>query len=214
MFDTEIINLKIALAKEKSVSFSLTEELEAQKTKYETEIATLQETLHVQNSIIEEMKAKCETMQTMNRVFNDSVELAESETDLNDSAWSLIESSVENENVKMVVQLASTVDELKDQVERSAEDLNKAHASVTALSSELKREQCKNSEMLDIQNDLARDILDLKVNHEHELGRANVQLRKQIKKTKSWKGKLQRLQMGADNFVATSLMLQEYDIIC
>ena len=214
MFNTEIINLKIALSKEQSNSQYLCEELKTQKIKYEMEISTLQKTVCLQSNIIEEMKAKCETLEAMNRALNESVELAESETDLNDSAWSLIETSIENENVKMVIQLASAVDQLKDQINQAAGDLKVEQARVATLSNELKSEQGKNSEMLDIQNDLARDILDLKVNHEHELGHAKIQLRKQIKKTNKMGGKMQKLQRSAEDFVTTSVMLQEYDIIC
>ena len=215
MINTEIINLKIALAKEKSVTRSLTEELQTQKERFEEEIKSMQQTIEVQTKIINELTEKCETMKSMNQVLDSSVELSEAETDLNDSAWSIIESnSCSDENLKIVVQLASEVDQLNDKIDETRVELNDSRKIITNMKMELQAEKVRNEDLIDVQSDLARDIMDLKVAHEHELGMASVQLKKQVKKTKSLKSKMHKLQRGADDFIATSIALHEYDIIC
>ena len=215
MINTEIINLKIALAKEKSVTRSLTEELQTQKERFEEEIKSMQQSVEMQTNIINELTEKCETMKHLNRALDNSVELIEAESDLNDSAWSIIDSnSCSDENLKIVVQLASEVDQLNDKIEETRIELNDSRKMITNIKMELQAEKVKNEDLIDVQSDLARDILDLKVSHELELGMANVQLKKHAKKTKSLKSKMHKLQRGADDFISTSIALHEYDIIC
>ena len=118
----------------------------------------------------------------------------------------------------MVVQLATEVDVLNEKLEHATTDLEAAKKNADLLEAELRQEkatsQAEKEEMISIQSDLARDILDLKVAHEHEIGLANVQIKRQVQKARKLKVKFDCLKRGADEFIGTSRVLCEYDIIC
>lgn len=219
--NTQNITLKMELAKEKSINKSLKSELEATKRQYEEEIESMMSTIEMQSKIIKELSEKCDTIETLNEVLDQSAEIVELEADLNlDCSWEILDEAenVKSENVKMVVQLATEVDLLTERLENANIDLEDAKKSAKVLESELKQEkatsQAEKEEMISIQSDLARDILDLKVAHEHEIGQANVQIKRQVQKTRKLKVKFDSLKRGADEFIGTSRVFCEYDIIC
>ena len=213
----EIINLKIKLAKEKSTNKSLRDEITDLHKNHASEVQKLQETVEIQSAVISELSQKCETLELMNKSVEESRDQAELEADLVDSSWSIVD-KVSEENVKLIVKLACEVDQLKEKAESTYEQLETTKAQAEKLQLQLNSEKNQafreKQEMISIQSDLARDILDLKVHHEHELGLANVQIRKHMNKNKSLKTKLVRVRAGADNFIATNNLLRDYDVIC
>ena len=219
--NTQNITLKMELAKEKSINKSLKSELEATKRQYEEEIESMMSTIEMQSKIIKELTEKCDAIETLNEVLDQSAEVVELEADLNlDCSWEILDEaeSVKNENVKMVVQLATEVDILNEKLEHATTDLEAAKKNTDLLEAELRQEkaasQAEKEEMISIQSDLARDILDLKVAHEYEIGLANVQIKRQVQKARKLKVKFDCLKRGADEFIGTSRVLCEYDIIC
>lgn len=213
----EIINLKIKLAKEKSTSKSLRDEINDLQRSHVTEVEKLQEIVNMQAAVISELSQKCQILESLNQSAEKSRDEAELETDLVDGSWSIVDKA-NDENVKLVVKLACEVDQLKEKAEETYEQLERAKCQTEELKLQLNTERIhameEKQEMVSIQSDLARDILDLKVHHEHELGLANVQIRKHIIKNKSLKAKLVRVQSSADNFIATNNLLRDYDVIC
>ena len=218
--NTQMITLKVELAKEKSLNKSLNEEMREIKIRHEEEIESMMLTIDMQTKIINELTNKCDAVTTMNNVLDNSTELVELESDMLDCSWEILDEceAVKNENVKMVVQLASEVDILSDKLSDASEELAKTKNNVDELKIQLKEEQVTadlvKEEMLSVQSDLARDILDLKVTHEMEMAKSNLQMKRQIKKNKTMKGKIMMVKRGADDFVCTTKMLCEYDIIC
>ena len=212
--NTQIITFKIELAKEKSLTESLTREIETMRARYENEIESMMATIDMQTKIINELTEKCGVVETINTALDQSEEIVQLESDLLDSSWEMIDESVKDENVKMIVQLAGEVDNLNDKLDGASNELIETKKTVDKLAAELEYEKEVKDEMLSVQADLARDILDLKVSHEHDMGQARVQLVRQAKKNKKLRSKLELTKVGADDFVATTKMLCEYDIIC
>ena len=212
--NTQIITLKVELAKEKSLTESLTREIETMRARYEEEIESMMATIDMQTKIINELTEKCGVVETINVALDQSEGIVQLESDLLDSSWEMIDESVKDENVKMIVQLAGEVDNLNDKLDGASNELIETQKTVDKLAAELEYEKEVKDEMLSVQADLARDILDLKVTHEHDMGQARVQLMRQAKKNKKLRSKLELTKVGADDFVATTKMLCEYDIIC
>ena len=219
--NTQMITMKVELAKEKSLNKSLMEEMKEMKICHATEIESMMMTIDMQTKIINELTNKCNAVTTMNNVLDNSTELVELESDMLNCSWEILddsEESVKNENVKMVVHLAGEVDVLSDKLSDASNELVKTKIFVDELETQLKEEQVTaelvKEELLSVQSDLARDILDLKVTHEMELAKSNLQMKRQIKKNQAIKGKVVMVKRGADNFVSTTKMLCEYDIIC
>ena len=212
--NTQVITLKVELAKEKSLTESLTREIETMRARYEEEIESMMATIDMQTKIINELTEKCGVVETINTALDQSEEIVQLESDLLDSSWEMIDESVKDENVKMIVQLAGEVDNLNDKLDGASNELIETKKTVDKLAAELEYEKEVKDEMLSVQADLARDILDLKVSHEHDMGQARVQLVRQAKKNKKLRSKLELTKVGADDFVATTKMLCEYDIIC
>ena len=209
-----MIALKVELAKEKSLNKSLTEEMEIMRARYEEEIESMMATIDMQTKIINELTEKCDTVEIINGTLNQSERMIDLESDLLDSSWEMIDESVKDENVKMIVQLAGEVDNLTDKLNGASNELIDAKKTVEKLAVELEHEKEVKDEMLSVQADLARDILDLKVTHELDMGQARVQLTRQTKKNKKLRGKMEATKRGADDFIGTTKMLCEYDIIC
>ena len=212
--NTQIITLKVELAKEKSLTESLTREIETMRARYEEEIESMMATIDMQTKIINELTEKCGAVESINTALDQSEGIVQLESDLLDSSWEMIDESVKDENVKMIVQLAGEVDNLTDKLDGASNELIETKKAVDELAAELEYEKEVKDEMLSVQADLARDILDLKVSHEHDMGQARVQLVRQAKKNKKLRSKLELTKLGADDFVATTKMLCEYDIIC
>ena len=219
--NTQMITMKVELAKEKSLNKSLMEEMKEMKKCHATEIESMMMTIDMQTKIINELTNKCNAVTTMNNVLDSSTELVELESDMLNCSWEILddsEESVKNENVKMVVHLAGEVDVLSEKLSDASNELVKTKIFVDELETQLKEEQVTaelvKEELLSVQSDLARDILDLKVSHEMELAKSNLQMKRQIKKNQAIKGKVVMVKRGADNFVSTTKMLCEYDIIC
>ena len=212
--NTQIIALKVELAKEKSLNKSLTEEMEIIRARYEEEIESMMATIDMQTKIINELTEKCDTVEIINGTLNQSEGMIEFESDLLDSSWEMIDESVKDENVKMIVQLAGEVDNLTDKLNGASNKLIDAKKTVEKLAVELEHEKEVKDEMLSVQADLARDILDLKVAHELDMGQARVQFIRQAKKNKKLRGKMEATKRGADDFIGTTKLLCEYDIIC
>ena len=212
--NTEMIALKVELAKEKSLNKSLTEEMEIMRARYEEEIESMMATIDMQTKIINELTEKCDTVEIINGTLNQSEGMIEFESDLLDSSWEMIDESIKDENVEMIVQLAGEVDNLTDKLTGASNELIDAKKRVEKLAVELEHEKEVKNEMLSVQADLARDILDLKVSHELDMGQARVQFIRQAKKNKKLRGKMEATKRGADDFIGTTKLLCEYDIIC
>ncbi|CAG5090115.1 Oidioi.mRNA.OKI2018_I69.PAR.g12467.t1.cds [Oikopleura dioica] len=186
---TEVLQLKLALAKEQEKSKNLAQELNDVKKDLSNEIFLLQETIEMQRSVISELEKRSSLNSSASEIIMETSQVeSHFEESLSEDIWEFCESTrvegVENEGFKMVFALSQEVDELKDELVVNEEKLNDFRAEIATLTENLRSEK---SQKIALDRNNIRLISD-----NEEIKEENRQLR-QTKST--LESKLQRINI-------------------
>ena len=230
----EMINMKIELAKQTSLNESLTEEIQKLKMTHQNEVSVLQSTIDMQQNIISQLNERDVLKSTCSEMSHDQLELSF-------DGFEIIRSEAEEKNEELVRLIAKTTlelaeakirfDETKNQLENEINDIRKeleneieAHANIAANLGAV------NAELKSINEDLSRDILHLKVEHEMNLYKCDKIISvlqkkcKQLKKSLALKDtELKTSKTNAENTKIElqtckadleKILLEDYEVIC
>ena len=230
----EMINMKIELAKQTSLNECLTEEIQKLKMTHQNEISVLQSTIDMQQKIISQLNERDVLKSTCSEMSHDQLELSF-------DGFEIIRSETEEKNEELVRLIAKTTleldeariqfDETKNQLKNEIKDMKKeleneieAHANTAANLGAV------NAELKSINEDLSRDILHLKVEHEMNLYKCDKIISvlqkkcKQLKKSLALKDtELKASKTNAENAKIElqtckadleKIILEDYEVIC
>ena len=230
----EFINMKIELAKQTSLNECLTEEIQNLKAAHQKEIAVLQNTIDMQQSIIAQLNERDVLKSTC-------AELSQNELELSFDGFEIIRSEAEEKNEELVRLIAKTtleLDEVKIRFEETKANLeNEIRNMGQNLDNEIKDHAntianmgAVNDELKSINDDLSRDILHLKVEHEMNLYKCDQIIAvlhkkcKKLKKSLAMKDcELKTSKTNAENTKIElqtckadleKILLQDYEVIC
>ena len=226
--------MKIELAKQTSINECLTEEIKILKAAHQKEISVLQNTIDMQQNIIAQLNERDILKSTCSEMSHDELELSF-------DGFEIIRSEAEEKNEELVRLIAKTtleLDEVKIRFEETKMNLeNEIKIIGEKLNNEIK-EHAKtmanmgavNDELKSINDDLSRDILHLKVEHEMNLYKCDQIIAVLQKKCKKLKNSLAlkdcELKTSKTNAEHTKIelqtckadlekiLLQEYEVIC
>ena len=230
----EMINMKIVLAKQTSINECLTEEIKILKAAHQKEISVLQNTIDMQQNIIAQLNERDILKSTCS-------EMSHEELELSFDGFEIIRSEAEEKNEELVRLIAKTtleLDEAKIQFEETKTNLeNEIKIMGEKLNNEIKDHAntmanmgAVNDELKSINDDLSRDILHLKVEHEMNLYKCDqiiAVLQKKCKKLKNSLAlkdcELKTSKTNAENTKVElqtckadleKILLQDYEVIC
>ena len=230
----EMINMKIELAKQTSINECLTEEIQNLKAAHQKEISVLQNTIDMQQNIIAQLNERDILKSTCSEMSHDELELSF-------DGFEIIRSEAEEKNEELVRLIAKTtleLDEVKIRFEETKMNLeNEIKIMGEKLNNEIKDHAntmanmgAVNDELKSINDDLSRDILHLKVEHEMNLYKCDQIIAVLQKKCKKLKNSLAlkdcELKTSKTNAEHTKIelqtckadlekiLLQEYEVIC
>lgn len=229
---TEVLQLKLALAKEQEKTRNLAQELSDVKKDLSNEIFLLQETLEMQRSVISELEKRSSLNSSASEIIMETSQVeSHFEESLSEDIWEFCESTrveeVENEGFKMVFALSQEVDELKDELISNEDKLSEFRDEISALTESLRSEKMakisldRNNIRLITDNEEIkeenRQLKRVKSNLETKLQRINIELVSQKIKNETLQAKLEEctesLKETKDYFKWFKI-LSQYVVIC
>lgn len=229
---TEVLQLKLALAKEQEKSKNLAQELNDVKKDLSNEIFLLQETIEMQRSVISELEKRSSLNSSASEIIMETSQVeSHFEESLSEDIWEFCESTrveeVENEGFKMVFALSQEVDELKDELVVNEEKLNDFRAEIATLTENLRSEKSQkialdrnNIRLISDNEEIKeenRQLRHTKSTLESKLQRINIELASQKIKNETLAAKLEEctnsLKETKDHFKWLKI-LSQYVVIC
>ena len=211
----EMINMKIELAKQTGLNEALQEEIKQLKENHCKEICLLQETLKMQQNIIDEMQER-------DVITAEKFDISETELEVSLDGFEIIQEEAEEQTedlARLIARLSLEVEEIKTQLQEEKESLEAEKSKSKALEIEKKSTEEVNKDLRIVNDHLSRDILELKVEHEMTLYKLEMvisALQKKVLKLKKSNSKkdIQISNSKVELEKVNSIILQDYEVIC
>ena len=211
----EMINMKIELAKQTGLNEALQEEIEQLKEDHCKEICLLQDTIKMQQNIIDELQER-------DVITAEKFDISETELEVSLDGFEIIQEEAEEQTedlARLIARLSLEVEEIKIQLQEEKESLEAEKSKSKALEVEKKSTEEVNEDLRIVNDHLSRDILELKVEHEMTLYKLEMvisALQKKVLKLKKSNSKkdIQISNSKVELEKVNSIILQDYEVIC
>ena len=210
-----MINMKIELAKQTALNECLQEEIEQMKKLHCKEVSVLQDTIQMQQNIIDELNER-------DVITSEKFDISEAELEVSLDGFEIIqeESKEETEDLaRLIARLSIEVEEIKAQLQKEKQSLEAEKSKTKVLEVEKKSTEEINGDLKTINEHLSRDILELKVEHEMTLYKLDMvisKLQKKVLKLKKMNSK-KDIEISNSKFElekVNNIILQDYEVIC
>ena len=210
-----MINMKIELAKQTALNECLQEEIEQMKKLHCKEVSVLQDTIQMQQNIIDELNER-------DVITSEKFDISETELEVSLDGFEIIqeESKEETEDLaRLIARLSIEVEEIKAQLQQEKHSLEAEKSKTKRLEVEKKSTEEINEDLKTINEHLSRDILELKVEHEMTLYKLDMvisKLQKKVLKLKKMNSK-KDIEISNSKFElekVNNIILQDYEVIC
>ena len=210
-----MINMKIELAKQTALNECLQEEIEQMKKLHCKEVSVLQDTIQMQQNIIDELNER-------DVITSEKFDISEAELEVSLDGFEIIqeESKEETEDLaRLIARLSIEVEEIKAQLQQEKQSLEAEKSKTKVLEVEKKSTEEINGDLKTINEHLSRDILELKVEHEMTLYKLDMvisKLQKKVLKLKKMNSK-KDIEISNSKFElekVNNIILQDYEVIC
>ena len=210
-----MINMKIELAKQTALNECLQEEIEQMKKLHCKEVSVLQDTIQMQQNIIDELNER-------DVITSEKFDISETELEVSLDGFEIIqeESKEETEDLaRLIARLSIEVEEIKAQLQQEKQSLEAEKSKTKVLEVEKKSTEEINGDLKTINEHLSRDILELKVEHEMTLYKLDMvisKLQKKVLKLKKMNSK-KDIEISNSKFElekVNNIILQDYEVIC
>ena len=210
-----MINMKIELAKQTALNECLQEEIEQMKKLHCKEVSVLQDTIQMQQNIIDELNER-------DVITSEKFDISEAELEVSLDGFEIIqeESKEETEDLaRLIARLSIEVEEIKAQLQQEKHSLEAEKSKTKRLEVEKKSTEEINGDLKTINEHLSRDILELKVEHEMTLYKLDMVISKLQKKVLKLKKMNSKKDIEISNFKfelekVNNIILQDYEVIC
>ena len=210
-----MINMKMKLAKQTGLNESLQEEIKQLKELHCKEISLLQDTIKMQQNIIDELHER-------DVITAEKFDISETEFEVSLDGFEIIQEEAEEQTgdlARLIARLSLEVEEIKTQLQEEKESLKAEKSKSKALEVQKKTSEEVNEDLRIVNEDLSRDILELKVEHEMTLYKLDVvisTLQKKVLKLKKSNSKkdIQISNSKVELEKVNSIILQDYEVIC
>ena len=210
-----MINMKIELAKQTGLNEALKAEIEQLKELYCKEICLLQDTIKMQQNIIDELHER-------DVITAEKFDISETELEVSLDGFEIIQEEAEEQTedlARLIARLSLEVEEIKTQLQEEKVSLEAEKSKSKALEVEKKSAEEVNEDLRIVNDHLSRDILELKVEHEMTLYKLELvisTLQKKVLKLKKSNSKkdIQITNSKVELEKVNSIILQEYEVIC
>ena len=210
-----MINMKIELAKQTGLNEALKAEIEQLKELHCKEICLLQDTIKMQQNIIDELHER-------DVITAEKFDISETELEVSLDGFEIIQEEAEEQTedlARLIARLSLEVEEIKTQLQEEKVSLEAEKSKSKALEVEKKSAEEVNEDLRIVNDHLSRDILELKVEHEMTLYKLELvisTLQKKVLKLKKSNSKkdIQITNSKVELEKVNSIILQDYEVIC
>jgi len=200
----ETMTLKLELAKERGLNEALQEEINYMKDQFLSEIHLLEETIQMQNEVINELRETKKLHLEKSSLLDDSTCETQHEADLTSDVWLDYQerkTQRNREGFKIIMDLASQIDQLKVDLENEIRLVDELKTESKSMSLKLRdskdytvRLETRNTDLLEANEQLHIKIGELEEHHKDEIHTLNNRLRAHEMKIKSLTDRLKKIE--------------------